>query len=197
MTSWAAVGALLILLAASGEPRPNAAPSAVPNCFPAEAHVDEFRTHWFCAHLLAAGEGKLQGEETYRFTYLPTFHHPRVVRVTHGSSGWTLRAVVLSGQGGYKPGNVARSAERKLTQAKARLLLQRLEDAGVWEPDPVQKEVGLDGSMWLLEAKRGVRYQFHEVWSPEANTAPQYRKACEYMLELAGVLPEPKEGELY
>jgi len=197
MMALAQVVALLFLAAQTRPPRPSAAPSPVPNCFPQEAHLDDFRTQWYCAQLLASGQSRLAGGKAYRFTYLPTFHHPRVVTLSQHGEEWIVSGRVLSGQGGYQPGKVSRSTERTLSTTEVRLLEQRLENAGVWEPDSAQENRGLDGSIWLLEARNGPRYVLHEVWSPRDNTFPQYRKACAYMLELAGVLPGADEGELY
>ena len=197
MIGWLLVVALVSQSAPVGSPRPHPAPSPVPNCFPAEAHLDEFRTQWYCAHVLAGGQSRLAGDKAYRFIYLPTFDHPRIVTLSQHGADWIIAGRVLSGRGGYQPGKVSRSTERKLSTAEARLLEQRLQNAAVWGPDSVRDDRGLDGSMWLLEAKNGPRYLLHEVWSPRDNTFPQYRKACAYMLELAGVMPESDEGELY
>lgn len=50
--------------------------------------IDAFRDHWYWAHLSAMGEESLSKwaqernvEETYRFTYLPTFDSPLTVRI--------------------------------------------------------------------------------------------------------------------
>jgi hypothetical protein len=49
----------------------------------------------------------------------------------------------------------------------------------------------------LLEGKKAGRYRLHEVWSPTDRTFPQYRKACVYMLDLAGISPTSNEHQLY
>jgi hypothetical protein len=49
--------------------------------------------------------------------------------------------------------------------------------------------MGLDGAEWVVEARRKGSYVFRAVWSPDDNSFPQYRKACEYMLSLADVHP--------
>jgi len=151
---------------------------------------------WYCSHLQAAGESVLSEGKRYRFTYIPSFHPPRVVVISSEPEGWVATGKVLSGKGGYAAGKVVRTTRRMLTTDEVRLLEQRLENAGLWQPTDLQQE-GTDGSEWLLEARDGARYMFHDVWSPRENTFPQYRKACVYMLELAGVMPEGEERELY
>jgi hypothetical protein len=151
---------------------------------------------WFCGHLRAAGESRLAGERAFRFTYLPTFNAPRVVVVRARGKEWVASGKILGGKGGYEPGKVVRTTERKLSQEEVRLLLQRLENAGIWESTDKQQR-GTDGSEWLLEAQEAGRYAFHRVWTPSGSTFPVFRKACGYMLELAGILPESTEGELY
>jgi hypothetical protein len=193
------VAALFTALFLAGQPTavPSPSASAPPNCFPAEAGLSEFEVQWFCGHLRAAGEARLSGERVFRFTYLPTFHAPRIVVVSEQGQRWVVSGKVLSGKGGYAPGTVARTTERKLSADEARLLLQRLEKAGIWEPTDTQQELGADGSEWLLEGLQAGTYAFHKVWSPEESTFPQYRKVCRYLLELADILPGPGESELY
>jgi hypothetical protein len=169
----------------------------VPNCFPPAASVGDFETQWFCTQLLAAGESSLAGDRVFRFTYLPTFHATRVVVVAKRGQEWVAVGKVLDGQGGYVPGKVARTTERRLLDTEVRLLEQRLRNAGMWERTERNTSKGLDGSEWLLEGRRGGQYIFHEVWSPTETTFPQYRKVCIFMLELAGIQPEQSEQELY
>jgi len=167
-----------------------------PPCFPPQAGLDEFRVEWYCGHLTAAGVRELAGDPAYRFVYLPSFHAPRIVTVLVEAGAPVVRGIVLSGKGGYKPGNVQRRTERRLSDREWRLLRQRLENAGMWEGDTRQQDTGFDGSRWILEGRADGKYRFHDIWSPKPSRFPQYYKACSYMLELAGLTPAPPE-ELY
>jgi hypothetical protein len=167
------------------------------DCFPSTAGVDDFKTDWFCSQLAAAGEGLLPGEHSYRFTYIPSFHATRIVVVTETEGQWTVVGKVLSGRGGYEPGTLARTTKRALTAAEARLLENRLANAGMWEPTDKNPETGVDGAEWVLEGRRTSRYAFHDVWSPTDRTFPQYRRVCIFLLQLADILPSPKKQELY
>ncbi len=165
-----------------------------PHCFPPKVGVDDFERRWFCGHLAAAGEWALRGDPAYRFTYLPTFDHPRIVTVTLVRDEPIVVGKVLTGHGGYEPGSISRTTQRVLAAGEWRLLLQRLENAGMWQPSDVQATIGPDGSEWLLEGRHAAQYRLHKVWSPTEASFPQYRRVCSYMLELAGIVPD---HELY
>jgi hypothetical protein len=193
------VAAVLVALIFAGHPTaaPSPSSSILPNCFPAQAGLSAFEAQWFCGHLRAAGEARLSGERVFRFTYLPTFDAPRIVVIRAHGQEWVVSAKVLGGKGGYEPGILVRTTERKLSADEVRLLLQRLENARMWQPTDIQQELGTDGSEWLLEGQQDGKYAFHKVWSPEESTFPQYRRVCRYMLELGDILPGPGESELY
>jgi hypothetical protein len=168
------------------------APGAV-SCFPNEAAVDEFLAEWYCGQLAAAGFGMLTGDPSYRFAYLPSFHASRFVAVAIEAGRPVVRGVVLSGRGGYAPGKVARETRRVLTAEEWRLLLQRLQNAGMWEPTDKNDSSGVDGAQWLLEGRQDGKYRFHDVWSPTPARFPQYVKVCLHLLELAGIKPPDEE----
>lgn len=158
-------------------------------CFPQDAQVDEFRTKWFCDQLKAAQEGLLSGEPTYRFSYIPSLHPTRVVVVSKAEGRLLVVGKVLDGKGGYTPGKLASTTRRILRHEEWRLLEQRLENAGLWEAPERDGRRGADGSEWVLEGRRDGRYSFRSMWSPTDRSFPQYRKVCEYMLDLAGIGP--------
>jgi len=168
---------------------------AAESCFPPDAPVDPFHRSWYCKHLAAGGLGLLAGDLAFRFIHLPTFDPPRVVTVTVESGTPVVVGIVLGGAGGYEPGQPKQRTRRVLKADEIRLLMQRLENAGVWEPPDTDVRTGVDGSRWILEARKNGRYQLHDVWSPDARTFPQFVKVATYMLELAGITPE--EGKLY
>ena len=174
-----------------------AAQQPVQDCFPPAAGVDDFKTDWFCSQLAAASEGLLPGNHSYRFAYIPSFHATRIVVVTETAGEWIVIGKVLSGKGGYEPGVLARTTKRTLTAAEARLLENRLANAGMWEPTDKNPDTGVDGAEWILEDRRASKYAFHDVWSPTDRTFPQYRKVCIFLLQLADILPSPTEQDLY
>jgi len=172
-----------VLSAAAGLP-------ATETCFPTEAGLHSFKAEWFCKQLAAAEERRLSGDPAYRFSYIPSFHATRVVVAFMDKERPTVIGKVLSGKGGYEPGRLLRVTRRVLSTDEWRLLERRLDNAGLWElPDKYSRE-GFDGAEWVLEGRNQGRYSLHDVWSPTDSTFPQYRKACVYMLELAGIAPD-------
>jgi hypothetical protein len=185
MVLGSALTAALLLVSPATTPKPS--------CFPSEASVDAFRTVWYCGQLGAAQEGRLTGDPSYRFAYIPSFHATRVVLVFMDAGRRVVVGKVLGGRGGYAPGRIARTTRREITADEWQLLEQRLENAGFWEPPEKDARMGVDGAEWVLEGRKQGRYRLNDVWSPDESTFPQFRKACTYMLDLAGIKPSPDE----
>ena len=163
-------------------------------CFLAEGVVSPFERRWYCKQGDAAGLRPLDGERVYRFVLIPTFHPTRAATVRFESGVVVAEGIVLTGHGGYEPGSIARTTRQAVSLDDWRLLEERLENAGVWEPPDGEIRMGEDGAQWLLEGRRSGEVFFRDVWSPTESTHPQYRAAAVLMLQLAGIKPD---GELY
>ena len=165
------------------------------SCLPSDPKSDARRPDWYCDLLAAAGQTRLAGAPAFRFAYVPAFHAPRVITVVGGPERPVVEGILLNGAGCCGPGQVVvKRSRRLLTDAEWRLLQQRLDNAGIWEPteyDPA----GVDGAVWLLEGRHGLQHRVHSKFSPESRQWPQYYRACTYLLELAGLLP--RSDELY
>lgn len=117
--------------------------------------LDEFEDSWYAENLRAAGERPLSFEpaslETLRFTWLRSFHSPVIVRVDWAPTGVaTLTATVLSGTGGYEPGEISNTVTRTLTQGEIERLLI-LRKAALRGPS-VDCRLMVDGARWIVEA---------------------------------------------
>ena len=176
----------LALVRAAPQPTP-------PACLPSESGIDAFAMEWFCRELRAAGQGRLEVEPGYRFTYLPSFHHTRVVVATMENGQPVVLGTVVSREAGHGPREILQRTRRLLSPDEWRLLEQRLLNAGIWEATDTDSRSGADGAQWLLEGRRRGQHSVHDVWSPTDETFPQYRKACVYMLAVAGIMPEANE----
>lgn len=129
-----------------------------------------FEDQWYSEHLRAAGERPLSfapgSPDALRFTWLRTFHAPVIVRVDWAPTGEaTLTATMLSGAGGYEPGEIAETVSRTLTADEVQLLLS-LRQTALREP-PVDCVSTLDGARWIVEAVRPNGYHFVSAQSPE------------------------------
>ena len=133
--------------------------------------LDEFEDAWYSKHLRAAGERPLSfatgSPEALRFTWLRSFHAPVIVRVEWTPTGEaTLTATMLSGAGGYEPGQVSNTTSRTLTQDEVERLFV-LRQAAVREP-PADCTMMLDGARWILEAAGPGGYLYVNRQSPES-----------------------------
>lgn len=133
--------------------------------------LDEFEDDWYSKHLRAAGERPLSfvpgSSDALRFIWLRSFHAPVIVRVEWAPSGAaTLTATMLSGAGGYEPGEVSNTVSRTLTQVEIEILLG-LRQAVLPEP-PVDCAMMLDGARWIVEAAGADGYHYVNAQGPEA-----------------------------
>ncbi len=153
--------------------------------------VSEFENSWYSRHLAAAKESSLYRQArgrspaaTLRFTWLPTFTHPVVVRVewNAGRHG-RLVAKQLSGAGGYDPGTIARTIDRSLTAGEAAKIKALLARTRFFALPVTACDRGLDGSEWLFERTDRAGYSLVKRWSPERGPA---RQLGETLLGLTG-----------
>jgi hypothetical protein len=162
--------------------------------FPAELHMSRVECHFgqrttkqpllsdfednrFSKHLSAAEEPSLFEQSlkppmgiaaSYRFTALPSFFAPVVIRIDQGRNGtMVLTAKRLTGKGGYEPGHIGSIASRKLTARESEDILRMFaaRDFAVFRTNPC--DIGMDGGMWLLETRIGDKYHFVKQWSPQ------------------------------
>lgn len=143
----------------------------------------------FDAHLRAMAEPAMtavatRANKAFRFTLLPSFDRPVMVRIESRADGFVLEAIVLSGAGGYEPGVVVERVARSLTDAEWRSIEQGAERIGFWE---LEHEISLDfdGSSWLLEGVQGDDYHCFEQNSPEPGPGDGFRRLCLAFMELS------------
>jgi len=163
--------------------------------FPA---VSDGEADWFSSQWRAAGEPSLyeqsispdsRRKNTYRFTWLRSFHAPIIVRIDEDASGnMHLTAKRLTGKGGYAPGRIGRVAHRALTTDERDRLLHQLGGDDLDKLEPVGCTVGLDGAQWILEIRMGGSYHYANRWSP--SDGPM-RRIGEMFLKLTGFNLEP------
>lgn len=161
--------------------------------------LDDFQQEWFSGHLAAAGEKALVALAAespadtllMRFIWLPTFDNPVIVRL--GSTvdgGRRLVAMRLSGAGGYDPGEVSKRIDRRLSDEEWRRISSLIARTELLKQEPVECEMGLDGSEWIVEAIDDDGYHFLKRWSPERGPVREFGSL---LLELTGW----RIGEIY
>jgi hypothetical protein len=153
--------------------------------------LDQFIVTWYSKHLSAMGEPSLlkpssrTGTETYRFTWLRTFHPPFIFRLSllpDASASLTVKST--NGAGGYEPGRLTLNKTYKIGAADVQRFVAELNDLRFWElptKEPKTATVGLDGAQWIFEGTKDGRYHVVDRWSPKDG---RYR---ELMLKLVGL----------
>ena len=134
---------------------------------------DEFLSQWYSAALKALDEpsfwerSKSQKEESHRFLWLRTFHHPVAIRIDIKADGSSqLTEKTTSGAGGYGPGVLTKNTSTALTKARTDHFLSEVKKLAFWQIESRPRELGCDGAEWIIE---GVRDGIHRVvvrWSP-------------------------------
>jgi hypothetical protein len=155
----------------------------------ADDHVDELLRHWYSRVLTATLEPSLScgmgAPQRLRFLSIPTFDPASFVRVELTPDGGVVWSGTLSGSGGYDPGQLVRSAQRKLLAAESRELSAAIAKAGFWTtPADDSEHDGFDGTQWVLEGRRGADYHVVHRWSP---TRGAFRDLCRDFARLGGI----------
>ncbi len=160
------------------------------------------RESWYGKHLRAMGEHRLcaaPGVEAYRFLWLRTFHHPVLIRLDRTPRGYQLRAVKLSGAGGYEPGTISRTITRRLSASEGARFDSLVQASQYWAlpTDPPRSDaIGEDGAQWILEGVRNAAYHVVDRWTPGSDSDDvAYRELCAYLIHVSRIPIVP--GEIY
>ena len=156
--------------------RPLVADEAI-KYFP-EDTLREFTVSWYSKHLramrepsLSSGYGGGRGAEVYRFLHLPTWGRPFAVRIEKVVSNVSMRAVRLSGSGGYEPGVIAEELTRTKQPNYWKRVVERLDEIDFWRLPTEEKGVrGMDGRETIIEGWKDGKYHVVVRWSPEHDT---------------------------
>jgi hypothetical protein len=164
---------------------------------PSELDESECLVESYCGHLLRAMNEKplidSSAEEVYRFVWLRSFRNPVSVRIESSHGRAVINGIELV-ERGKSSGKIARRMQRELGAHEWGALTAALSDADFWhlpihDPDA---EDGLDGATWILEGRRHGAYHVVERWEP---AVPQFRRACELLLQTANF--SNPEREMY
>src|SRR5262252_10747569 len=108
--------------------------------------LDSFRNGWYSKHLKAMDESSLnsmaESDETYRFLWLRTFHHPIAIRVWRKSEERNMAFKELDGAGGYDPGKLIANRTRRLTADEWDKFIKLLQQASYWQLPKESKNGG-------------------------------------------------------
>jgi len=124
----------------------------------------------------------------FRLTVLPSFSHPRAVRIQRIGDHTILidknvRSVDLDG--GTSELTIA---AYPVSEKVWRSLRREVNEAGFWEMESCVDRRGFDGAMYVLEALADDRYHVVERWEPETGSFPGL---CWYLERLASNRAKP------
>lgn len=146
---------------------------------------DEFVVNWYSKHLHAMKEpllfNKKIKKEIYRFTWLRTFDKPMTFRFEKRNNRYILYWKVLSGAGGYEPGEIEIERLKILTDKEWTEFTQLIGKANFWKMDLGRSSFGTDGSEWIMEGANQTEYRVVTVCSPNNEN---YYNACNYLISL-------------
>ena len=143
--------------------------------FPPDS-VSDFEQEWYASHLFAMGEpilsssGKSPDYFALRLLYLPTWGRPIAIRYEVNGAHAVRRAVMLSGDGGYDPGQIKADHTTTPTQQQIAKLLLSLAESGYWSLAEKEQVMGTDGSQLILETIRNGQHKVLVRWTPEYNS---------------------------
>jgi hypothetical protein len=143
--------------------------------FSDDTRGDQLRANWYSKHLKALEEPSLiewaknPSQESYRFIWLRTFHHPVIVRLDVRTDGvGVLTAKVANGAGGYEPGKLIENTTRPLTHEQTDTFLGQVSKVGFWKLPTSENSgtTGEDGSQWIIEGIKDGKYHVVDRWTP-------------------------------
>ncbi|SFW57871.1 hypothetical protein SAMN02927921_02487 [Sinomicrobium oceani] len=157
-----------------------------------EGTYDEFVVNWYSKHLHAMKEPLLFNrkidKEIYRFTWLRTFDKPMTFRFEKGNDGYILYWKVLTGSGGYEPGEIEVERIKILTEKEWAEFTQLVGKSDFWNMDLGRSSIGTDGSEWIMEGVNQTDYRAVSVWSPSKGN---FYNTCDYLISLVNLkIPE-------
>ncbi|WP_198513494.1 hypothetical protein [Confluentibacter lentus] len=161
--------------------------------FPKKIFPD-FYINWYSKHLHAMKEpllfNKKNDKEIYRFTWLRTFDKPMAFRFEKINNSYILYWKVLSGSGGYEPGEIEMERLKILTEKEWTEFTHLIAKMDFWKMNFARSLIGTDGSEWIMEGVNQTDYRAVSVWSPSKG---DFYNACDYLISLTNLKISKKD----
>lgn len=135
--------------------------------------ADNMKARWYTDQLKGLDEPSLLEEaknpaqESYRFVWLRTFHHPVAVRLDIMADGsGRLTTKIANGAGGYEPGKLIENTSRSMQREQIEKFLRQVKNVGFWDLPSYDTTMGCDGSEWIIEGVKNGKYHVANRWTP-------------------------------
>ena len=133
-------------------------------------------------------------DETYRFLWLRSFHHPVSIHVSRTGDHYFMNVTQLSGLVGHEPGTLDVNWGRAISEDDWDRFLMYLERSTFWTMPTRDGVLANDGAQWIMEGYREGRYHVVDRQSPGPDA---YADACLYLLRQSSLLAETPANEVY
>jgi hypothetical protein len=158
--------------------------------FSEQSKLHQFVAAWYGKHLGVMKEPslfELRSEKDlciYRFLWLRTFHNPIAVRLIVNNDGsGQLISSVLSGAGGFDPGDIAETIEKVVSAENVQSFELALSRLGFWDLHFTEEAKGLDGASWIIEGVKDGKYHLVDRWCPKG----LFKQTALLLVEFAGI----------
>ena len=139
--------------------------------------LGDFTNEWYSEELSALGEPALYDSigQIYRFSYIPSFWNPFVVRIEINDDG-TADVCYKSGNGvaGPHSGGILKSESAKLSREETKEFLDLLNDKDYWNMPKEVERLGCDGYDVVIEGVKNGVYHIVNRWCPMENDPAFY-----------------------
>lgn len=128
-------------------------------------------------------------DESYRLTWIPTFHAPTVIRVWRSDDKYFVVTKRLNGKGGYDLGDLEIEQTHSLTGEEWQGFESLINQASYWKiPSAIEEPIPNDGATWTFEGfSDGQFHSVHRIM-PSKELSQLFRK----LFDLAGVETEQR-----
>lgn len=158
--------------------------------------LDNFVNTWYSEMLYSLKEPVLKdyqgNKEIYRFTWIRTFHHPVSVRLEKQDETIKVFTKVCNGAGGYKPGKLIQDTIQIVQQEEYKKFLDLLSNSNFWNLPTEKKEMGTDGSEWIIEIVKDNKYHLVVRWTPREDEKA-FREIGKYLISISKIKSEELE----
>jgi hypothetical protein len=150
---------------------------------------------WFSKQLSALDEPKLYKDydfETYRFTWLRTFHNPISIRLEKKNNEYLLFVKRANGAGGYNPGQLVQNDTILITESQWDDVISKIYNLNFWKIPTVERSnlMVMDGAEWIFEARKNGKYNM--VYR-QTSKGTEIKELCMMLYNLSNLKIKKKE----
>ena len=132
------------------------------------------------------------GSTIYRFIWFRSFNNPITIKIEKDNDNVNLSWKEIERNRLYSPEKLIVNKTKSISLGEWEGFISRINSYNFWTKQNQAEQVGVDGSLWILEGCQGDMYKHFDIYSPKDD---DYRKIGLYLLNLTD-LQIPKD-EIY